>query len=308
MTLIIPNALPALTSAQALIEPFASRYPRLVHLFNAKKAQPESWLQSEHGCTPTEGLRLASLGYQPAPGTPIGAGLGPLQADVTDKDQVVWVAELCATLVSQERTTALPLSLIEASPDEITALEASAHPLFSANNDALDIEPLGGGLWRVRVDLPATAKTISPLALMGQDLGDWWPTGHEWRSWRKRINEIQMTWHDHPINLAREQRGLPAINNVWLYGGGKGFTPRQTAQEQWLDTLSLAAWRGDWAGWLDAWQGIETTLLAAEPEREIILTADDRIIRLNNAPKRWWQNLFASRQQDAWRHWWLNHN
>ncbi len=34
------------------------------------------------------------------------------------------------------------------------------------------------------------------------------------------INEIQMYLHGHPVNAARQQEGKPAINSLWLWGGG----------------------------------------------------------------------------------------
>jgi hypothetical protein len=55
---------------------------------------------------------------------------------------------------------------------------------------------------------------------------DWWMPrdSHEdgvAKRWRKLQNEIQMLWHIDPINEAREQRGLPSINSLWISGIGK---------------------------------------------------------------------------------------
>ncbi len=55
---------------------------------------------------------------------------------------------------------------------------------------------------------------------------DWWMPRdiHEVglaKRWRKLQNEIQMLWHIDPINEAREQRGLPSINSLWISGIGK---------------------------------------------------------------------------------------
>lgn len=44
-------------------------------------------------------------------------------------------------------------------------------------------------------------------------------------AWRRCINEIQMSWFDHPVNAAREARGLPAINTLWLSGNGRPRAP-----------------------------------------------------------------------------------
>ncbi len=316
MKIVIPHALPPQTTAHALVEPFATRYPKLAHLFNAKQGTGQPWLASQHGCTPEEGLKLQALGYQAGDNMPVGAGLGPLHAGITASDQPVWLGQLCATVISQERATVLPLALIDASPEDIAALEHTARPLFTSEDqgegtgrsDGINIEPIGQGLWRVHARLPQSPRIISPMALMGEDLGDWWPTDDAWRAWRKRLNEIQMVWHDHAVNQSRERRGLPAINSVWLYGGATGFTPRPDPTCQWLDALSEPAWRGDWSRWLDAWASVEPALLAAAPDDEMVLTGENRLVRLHNAPTRWWQNLFAKQKQDMWRSWWLNQN
>ena len=39
--------------------------------------------------------------------------------------------------------------------------------------------------------------------------------------WRKLQNEVQMLWHINPVNEERDQRGLPAINSLWISGIGK---------------------------------------------------------------------------------------
>lgn len=35
------------------------------------------------------------------------------------------------------------------------------------------------------------------------------------------LNEVQMFLHGHPVNQQREAEGKPAINSLWLWGGGK---------------------------------------------------------------------------------------
>jgi hypothetical protein len=44
------------------------------------------------------------------------------------------------------------------------------------------------------------------------------------------LNEIQMVLHAHPVNEAREARGEPAVNSVWLWGSGRA--PRARAPWQ----------------------------------------------------------------------------
>jgi hypothetical protein len=36
----------------------------------------------------------------------------------------------------------------------------------------------------------------------------------------KLQNEVQMAWFEHPVNEAREARGLPAVNSIWFHAQG----------------------------------------------------------------------------------------
>ena len=40
------------------------------------------------------------------------------------------------------------------------------------------------------------------------------------KRWHSILNEIQMVLHEHPVNEAREGRGEPPVNSVWLWGAG----------------------------------------------------------------------------------------
>ena len=50
-------------------------------------------------------------------------------------------------------------------------------------------------------------------------LHDALPAGKDAQMWSRLLNEIQMAWHAHPINAAREGRGETTINSLWLHGG-----------------------------------------------------------------------------------------
>jgi hypothetical protein len=49
------------------------------------------------------------------------------------------------------------------------------------------------------------------------------------------LNEVQMFLHCHPINQSRQGEGKPAVNSMWLWGGGKLST-----------TLPSASFSGVW--------------------------------------------------------------
>lgn len=60
----------------------------------------------------------------------------------------------------------------------------------------------------------------APQRATGHNIDIWMHKGEQERAWRKFQNEIQMTWYDHPVNQAREARGLLPVNSVWLFGQG----------------------------------------------------------------------------------------
>ena len=66
------------------------------------------------------------------------------------------------------------------------------------------------GEWRAAPLSTVRAKKIS----------EYLPTGEAAASWLNRSNEIQMLLHAHPVNQERAVRRQPAINSLWIWGGG----------------------------------------------------------------------------------------
>jgi hypothetical protein len=72
------------------------------------------------------------------------------------------------------------------------------------------------------LSLPADpGMTTTPIGnVAGQVIDPCLPQGDAAADWHALLNEIQMLFHAHPVNSAREQRGEPAINSLWFWGGG----------------------------------------------------------------------------------------
>ncbi len=304
MKIVIEAGLPPDGLAVSTAKALQKQHPWLVSLLAGRQATQTQWRWQEQGCTPSEGLTL-TLAHCPTLGEhPIGSALGPYLANVTTPEQTVWLADMCHTAISQDKAALIALPDLSISRAESEALFEGAAPLFDGGADGFTIEPIDVGRWRVTGNLPPPSKVISPTALSGRDVGDWWPTGTDWRPWRRLLNELQMVWHEHPINEARETAGRPAINGVWLYGGAKGWQPQPVEDVQWCDNLKSAAKVGDWHQWLQDWQALQNTLLATDPETAIVLLGDDRWVSLQRAPKTWWRALLGLDQKNAWMKWW----
>lgn len=73
--------------------------------------------------------------------------------------------------------------------------------------------------WYLRLHQPVEHAVLPISAMAGRridgDLPKGDPTLTRW------LNEVQMFLHGHPVNEARQGQGKPAINSIWLWGGGK---------------------------------------------------------------------------------------
>jgi hypothetical protein len=103
-------------------------------------------------------------------------------------------------------------------PDaESRLLFETARPLFEETGKTL---VYGDAMtWFVQADDWHDLHTATPDAACGHNIDIWLPKGGAELAWRKLQNEVQMHWHTHEVNTAREQRGAKAVNSLWLWGG-----------------------------------------------------------------------------------------
>ena len=64
----------------------------------------------------------------------------------------------------------------------------------------------------------ATATAASAAAAQGHSVDHYLPRGPAGRALRQIANAVQMAWHEHPVNQARLERGLPILNSLWFTG------------------------------------------------------------------------------------------
>ena len=75
--------------------------------------------------------------------------------------------------------------------------------------------------WHLRYDDAPDLRTTPLSVAIGRDIDPLLPQGRDALAFRSRLNELQMLLHDHPVNQAREARGQPVVNSLWLWGGGR---------------------------------------------------------------------------------------
>lgn len=74
--------------------------------------------------------------------------------------------------------------------------------------------------WYVLLPAAPALRTTPLAAAVGRSVDAVLPRGEDARDWHGLLNEVQMLLHGHPVNEAREEAGLPAVNSVWFWGGG----------------------------------------------------------------------------------------
>ncbi len=118
--------------------------------------------------------------------------------------------------------------------DQLVLVPAPAFGLQAAESEALaetlnrhfagelTFYPFSAERWCVRLGSHAAVglRTETPAEVAGRDINRHLPSGDSAKRWHSTLNEIQMLLHEHPVNEAREERGEPVVNSVWLWGAG----------------------------------------------------------------------------------------
>ena len=103
--------------------------------------------------------------------------------------------------------------------EEAQALARPLQPVFGDAGMLLEVS--SPDRWHLRLPKDSQIPTFaSPERALGEDLFEHLPQGAEGRRWRMLINETQILLHQHPVNQARAERGLPPVNSLWFWGGG----------------------------------------------------------------------------------------
>jgi len=239
-------------------------------------------------------------------------------------ERQVWHADPIHVAVGRESLVIRDLGAEAPDADEADALIASANELCSEAGCELRRSGRAWFLscaraWSMR-PRPLAAMIGAALPLPAADEPD---ALH----WNRLHNAIQMNWHPHPVNQARESSGRLAVNGLWLHGGGRWTPlarlrwphvhsrdaalrgaadaagaavaaaddmPRADALLVWDDALPARA-RGDWPGWLDAMQAIDRRLAALPAARvELVLAGEQRLRQWRARPSdrfRLWRHL-----------------
>jgi hypothetical protein len=101
--------------------------------------------------------------------------------------------------------------------DEADALTDTLNRHFA--EDGIEFSAPVPQRWYARLADTAVLRTTPLSAVNGRPVEAALPTGADASVWHRRFNEVQMLFHDHPVNAARRARRHPPVNSVWFWGG-----------------------------------------------------------------------------------------
>jgi len=208
--LLVPALFPA--RARLLAALAAQRLPALELLLARGRhaghecALPERWLLEQFGCSGAP-LPAGAL-------TALADGAG---ADVSSVDGSWSRADPVHLRVDRDRLTLVPGAALEVSGEEAAALCEALNRHFSPE---LRFHPPHPRRWCARLGTAKGPDSAPTLEVAGEDVSAHLPSGEDASRWHALLNEIQMVLHAAPVNEARERRGEPPVNSVWLWGPG----------------------------------------------------------------------------------------
>ena len=156
-------------------------------------------------------------------------------------------------------------------PDLLQIEEQESKELMGAMagffaEDGITLHYASPTCWRAEGEVFRGLPSASLDRVRGRSLDIWMPEGEQARPLRRLQSEMQMLLYTHPVNDAREARGLAPVNAFWVSGTGawpegarSGMFPADLHMPQ---QLSPAALRADWPAWAKAWQQLDATACA----------------------------------------------
>ena len=126
-------------------------------------------------------------------------------------------------------------SRLDLTDEESTALRAAITPLLAEEGfELIGCASTRWALVPLKAGQPLRLRTHSLAGALGRNIDAYLPQGADARRWRRILNEVQMTWHIHPVNAQREAQGQSVINGLWI----EGPCPHETAD---LSAVQLRA-------------------------------------------------------------------
>jgi hypothetical protein len=113
----------------------------------------------------------------------------------------------------RDRLLLVPGAALEIADAEAAALCAGLNRHYAGE---FALHAFAADRWGLCATAPMALHSRAPLEIAGRDVDAELPD----KRFHALLNEIQMALYQHPVNTARDARGAPVVNSVWLWGAG----------------------------------------------------------------------------------------
>jgi hypothetical protein len=138
------------------------------------------------------------------------AGALTLLACAEEPGEAAWArADPVHLRLLRDRAVVVPGEALALSAGEASSLTESLNRHFAGR---LEVRAPAPARWVMRLAAPLELPEHPALSLAGKAAS---PGRAD-----ALLTEMQMVLHEHPVNEAREARGEPPVNSVWLWGSG----------------------------------------------------------------------------------------
>ena len=317
--IVLTESLAPAPIAAELLQQLPAYAPQLVSYLDQCQSEKTTITPRESRCTAFEYWQLQQAGFSTAIAKH-NAALALLLASEQQKlntlapDQPFWLVELVHIAPARDGAALLPASTLNIQAAQNAALLASAQALCEGT--PFRLSPWSDTHWQLHYDsshpLPPTFASSTLVSRMA--VNDWWDQDERSPDWPRIVNEIQMLYFDHPINLLRQEQGLAPVNSLWPVGGlpPAAWQPQPiTAKTQVITALTESYLRQDWGQWLAELQQIDKAIApllqdhALQPQ--LVLTNTNEYVHARPQAPRFWQRFVPApfTPTPTWRSHWL---
>ncbi|MEO6409887.1 MAG: hypothetical protein ABIO45_14190 [Burkholderiaceae bacterium] len=264
MHLLIPFASAASEAAEASTHVLRDlALPQLARLTARLAAAPRDSGESDSLTPPHERALAAAWGWRGGDGCfPFAAQAA--QSDGIDVGTRAWgLLTPAHWLLGRDHVLLADPDALDLDEAESRALFEAVHPLFESEGFTLTWG--APQRWYAAHEILTDLPCASLDRVIGRRIETWLAEsrGHaSSRLMRRLQSEVQMMLYPHPVNEAREARGVPTVNSFWLSGCGR-HQPADAAAVQVERSLRAPLLAQDWAAWADAWRALDAGPIAA---------------------------------------------
>jgi hypothetical protein len=179
--------------------------------------------------------------------------------------------------IDREKTSLHAADMLEIERAEADALLETLQRHFAS--DGFEFRAPAPDRWYVRVPPGEVPDTVPLHEALGRNVQKVMPNGKGRIKWPSALTEIQMLFATHEVNAARDSSGRPAINSIWLWGGGE--RPGTLAAPYAAVHADDAFARG-----LGTISGARVNNSPASLQRVTALSSADWVLAMSDAPQR----------------------